>query len=156
MEDKLMEKEGVAAHVDPPTQSATMTIKVGPDKGWGTAKGVVPGDQAHHFITTVGIMGTVCGGIGGAVFISRDANADLVAFAALVLALIGAVLIAACSLARTRHEARVLPHEPVQPKQPGKPEGLQPLQPRNSASQSTANAADAGRVEVDRVSRLGI
>jgi len=95
---------GMDLHAEPPpTPSAEMTIMVGPAQSWRAA---VPGDQAHHLITTFGILGSACGGISGAVLTLRNPNLTVLALAELGLALVAALLITACSIARARQEER--------------------------------------------------
>src|ERR1700742_840384 len=50
----------------PPTSSAKMTISLRPDQLGGSAEGNVPPDQAHHLITTFGLLGIGVSGIAGA------------------------------------------------------------------------------------------
>jgi hypothetical protein len=79
-----------------PGPRAELMISVGPaPQQWGTAGGLVPADQAHHLITTFGILGCVTTGTGGAVF-TLQADGTTLAYAELALALIAAVLIAVC------------------------------------------------------------
>ena len=78
-----------------PTGFAELEIQVGPARSWGTAKGKVPPAQAHHLITTFGILGSVIAGIAGAVLTLRIASGlTAPAFAELALAVTSAVLIA--------------------------------------------------------------
>lgn len=82
-----------------PGPRAELQIDVGPlPKGWGSAKATVPADQAHHLITTSGILGSVAAGIGGAAFtLQAVSGAVTLAYAELMLAFVAAVLIAVCS-----------------------------------------------------------
>jgi hypothetical protein len=80
-----------------------MTITVGPAQ---SLRAAVPGDQAHHLITTFGILGSVCGGIGGAALTLRNQSLAGLALAELALALAAAVLIAVCGLTRARQDER--------------------------------------------------
>jgi|SRR5579875_3542569 len=76
----------------PPTGFAELDISVGPA---GHAHGRVPPEQAHHFITTSGIMGSVVTGISGAVLTLHVAPGLAgLALVELVLALAAALLIA--------------------------------------------------------------
>lgn len=78
-----------------PTGFAELEIQVGPAQSWGTAKGKVPPDQAHHLITTFGVLGSAIAGIAGAVLTLRIASGLIApAFAELTLAVASAVLIA--------------------------------------------------------------
>jgi hypothetical protein len=80
-----------------PTSSARLNIEVGPDRVGGTAEGNVPPDQAHHLITTFGLMGSGVIGVGGAALtLSIAPHFAVFALAELALALAIAVLIAAC------------------------------------------------------------
>ena len=128
-----MAKEDLALPAEPlPTSHARLTIKVGPDEPaklafgvgpdqrWGTAEGTVPPDQAHHLITTFGILGSACTGIAGAVLTLRIApSLTAPALAELALALLAAVLTAACSLTRARRDEQA----PEESREPGTPAG---------------------------------
>jgi hypothetical protein len=82
-----------------PGPQAELMISIGPaPQQWGTARGLVPADQAHHLITTFGILGSVVTGTGGAVF-TLHADAIALAYAELALALVAVVLIALCGRA---------------------------------------------------------
>jgi hypothetical protein len=102
-----------------PTPSAKMTISLRPDQFGGSAEvGNVPADQAHHLITTFGVVVIGFGGIGGAVltfYISSRSMA--LALAELALALAIAVLIAVCSRgsARRRSESETVSATSVDP-----------------------------------------
>jgi hypothetical protein len=87
---------GHEAALAEPSQHAELMISLGPAPQWGTARGLVPADQAHHLVTTFGILGSLVTGIGGAVLTLHTTVAAL-AYAELALALVAAVLIAACS-----------------------------------------------------------
>lgn len=79
-----------------PTAFAELKIQVSPDQPRGTAGGTKgPPGQAHHLITTCGVVGSVAAGIAGAVLTLR-ASPDLraPAFAELALAVTSAALIA--------------------------------------------------------------
>jgi hypothetical protein len=81
-----------------PGPRAELQMSIGPSlKQWGTFRGRVPADQAHHLITTFGILGSAAAGIGGAVFTPQDSSGPALAYAELALALIAAVLIALCA-----------------------------------------------------------
>jgi hypothetical protein len=85
-----------------PGPHAELVFTFGPAQRWGSAKGLVPADQAHHLVTTFGILGCLVTGIGGAVLTVRTASGwtDL-AYAELTLALVAVVLTAVCSRTRT-------------------------------------------------------
>jgi len=102
-----------------PSQHAELMISLGPAMQWGTARGLVPADQAHHLVTTSGILGSLVAGIGGAVLTVRTAPGfTALAYAELALALIAAALIAACSRPRAgpagerQKVPQALPHLP--------------------------------------------
>jgi hypothetical protein len=78
-----------------PTGFAELDIQIGPAQPWGTARGKVPPGQAHHLITTFGVLGSVIAGIAGAV-LTLHISAGLTApvFAELAVAIASAVLIA--------------------------------------------------------------
>jgi hypothetical protein len=101
-----MQKEVPALPAEPlPTPLARLTIKVGPEQHWGTAEGTVPPDQAHHLITTFGILASACTGIGGGVLtLSIVPSLTALALAELILSLVAMVLTAACSLTGARRE----------------------------------------------------
>ncbi len=89
--------------VERPTSFAELEIQVGPVVPWGTAKGRVPPGQTHYLITTFGVLGSVVTGTAGAVLTLRIApRLTGLALAELILALAGALIIAACGLARER------------------------------------------------------
>ena len=89
--------------VERPTSFAELEIQVGPAVPWGTAKGRVPPGQTHYLITTFGILGSVVTGTAGAVLTLRIApRLTGLALAELILALAGALIIAACGLAPER------------------------------------------------------
>jgi hypothetical protein len=88
------------AAAEPATEDAELMISIGPAPPWGTAKGLVPADQAQRLVTTSGILGSLAVGIGGAVLTLRAGSGFTVpAYAELALALVCAVLIAVCSRA---------------------------------------------------------
>jgi hypothetical protein len=87
-----------AAVAEPPSQHAELMISIGPAPQWGTAKGLVPADQAHHLVTTFGILGSLVTGAGTAVLTLRAGPGfTAAAYAELVLTLACAMLIAFCS-----------------------------------------------------------
>ncbi len=89
--------------VERPTSFAELEIQVGPAVPWGTARGRVPPGQTHYLITTFGILGSVVTGTAGAVLTLRIApRLTGLALAELILALTGALIIAACGLAQER------------------------------------------------------
>jgi hypothetical protein len=84
-----------AGAVEPPTPYAELTVQLGPAQQWGTAKGKVPPEQAHHLITTFGIVSSVTAGIAGSVLTLRiAAGLTMAAYAELGVALAAAALIA--------------------------------------------------------------
>jgi hypothetical protein len=82
-----------------PSPRAELEISIGPSpKHWGTFWGRVPADQAHHLITTFGILGSATAGIGGAILTFQASGGRVaLAYAELALALIATLLIAFCS-----------------------------------------------------------
>jgi hypothetical protein len=82
--------------VEAPTALAELKIQVSPDPPQviaGAIKG--PSGQAHHLITTCGVLGSVVAGIAGAVLTLRASPRLLApAFAELALAATSATLIA--------------------------------------------------------------
>ncbi len=81
--------------VEPPSPYAELVIQLGPTQPWGSARGKVPPEQAHHLITTFGIVSSVAAGIAGTVLTLRIATGLTgPAYAELGLALGAAVLIA--------------------------------------------------------------
>lgn len=103
--------------IEQPTQAAELKLTIGP----ATAGGTVPPGDAHHFITTFGIAGSVAAGIAGVVLTLRiasgvvalhvDSGLTILALAELGLGLLGAALIAVCS----RRTARVRRQRPEGP-----------------------------------------
>jgi hypothetical protein len=78
-----------------PSQYAELVVQLGPAQPWGTAKGKVPPEQAHHLITTFGIVAAVIAGIAGTVLTLRiSAQLAGPAYAELGLAFGATVLIA--------------------------------------------------------------
>ena len=83
-----------AAQLPEPTEFAELEISLGPTP---RARGRIPPDQAHHFITTFGLLSCAASGIGGAVLTLRIvASLTGLALAELGLALVVALLIAVC------------------------------------------------------------
>jgi hypothetical protein len=78
-----------------PSRYAELVVQLGPAQQWGSARGKVPPEHTHHFITTFGIVTSVAAGIAGAVLTLRIA-AGLTgpAYAELGLAFVAALLIA--------------------------------------------------------------
>jgi hypothetical protein len=114
-----------AAVAEPPSQHAELMISIGPAPQWGTAKGLVPADQAHHLVTASGILGSLAIGTGGAVFILHAGPGFAVAaYAELALALVCAVLIAVCS--RTKANVKGRRQKAASPS-PGPSSGKRPL-----------------------------
>jgi hypothetical protein len=95
-----MEKNYQAGHEDEgvPGPRAELQISMGPAPGQEhSIRGLVHADQAHHLITTFGILGSVATGTVAAVLtVQSVAGAAGLAYAELVLALIAAVVIAVC------------------------------------------------------------
>jgi hypothetical protein len=77
-----------------PGPYAELTLQLGPAQQWGTAQGKVPPEQAHHLITTFGIVSSVIAGIAGSVLTLRiAAGLTVAAYAELGVALAAAALI---------------------------------------------------------------
>jgi hypothetical protein len=91
-----------------PGPSAKLTIKVGPTQPWGIAEGTVPPDQAHHLITTFGIVASAFTGTGAAVLTLQiaPAHSTMLAFGELIAGLAAGILVAACSLRQARRRRR--------------------------------------------------
>lgn len=104
----MITEQDAAPHAEPPSPRATLRIEVGPDRG--IAEGNVPDDQARHLITTFGILGSTCAGIGGAVLTLRGhPSLSLLPIAELGLGFVASVLIAVCGfIAGKRQEKRDL------------------------------------------------
>jgi hypothetical protein len=84
-----------AGAVEPPSPYAELTVQLGPAQRWGSARGKVPPEQAHHLITTFGIVSSVIAGIAGSVLTLRiAAGLTVAACAELGVALAAAALIA--------------------------------------------------------------
>jgi hypothetical protein len=77
----------------PPGPDARLELSV---TKWGSFISRVPADQAHHLITTFGIVVSGIAGITGAVQTFHATHDALPAYAELALALIAAVLVAVC------------------------------------------------------------
>ena len=129
-ETAVVAQANAAGRVQPlPSPRAQIKIKVGPDRGWGSAQGSVPPDQAHHLITTFGVLGVAGMGIAGAVLTLRiSAGLSGAAFAELAVALVAMVLIVACSLGRARRQeqGRERSHVPSAPGASGRPDKSNP------------------------------
>jgi hypothetical protein len=108
--------------VEPPSPYAELVVKVGPAQRWGTAKGRVPPEQAHHLITTFGIVAIVIAGIAGAVLTLRIA-AGLTgpAYAELGLAFVAAAMITARRAVIRAVRPQELPE--TRARGPGNPKG---------------------------------
>jgi hypothetical protein len=81
---------------------------MGPTQVGGTAEGNVPPDQAHHLITTFGILGCAITGSAAAVATLRLAPAGAApaaAFAVLAFNLAAAILIGLCGHTRARRKS---------------------------------------------------
>ena len=104
-----------ASPVEPPSSYAELVVQLGPAQPWGTAKGKVPPEQAHHLITTFGIVSSVVAGITGTVLTLRIApGLTGPAYAELALALAAAVLIAARRAAIRPDRPRGLQRTPAE------------------------------------------
>ena len=91
-----------------PSPNAELMITVGPTERW-RASGRVPSDEAHHLITTFGVLTSTVAGIGGAVLTLNVANGTTgVAFAAaiLTLSLIATILITVVGRSRVPRRGR--------------------------------------------------
>lgn len=91
-----------------PTSSARLSISMGPTQVGGTAEGNVPPDQAHHLITTFGILGCAITGSAAAVATLRLAPAGAApaaAFAVLAFNLAAAILIGLCGHTPARRKS---------------------------------------------------
>lgn len=130
-----------------PTTSAMMRIKVGPDGWGGSVDGVVPNGQAHHFISTLGIMGSTWAGLLAAAYSTQHSSAVALPLAELGTGLLASLLIAICG--RAKRPVSAIPAEPGDPAAPEVPAG--PAVP-------TAQQADhRGRaVRQHRRSRTGL
>lgn len=90
-----------------PTQFAELKISVGPIQHLST-EGTVSPDQAHHLVTTFGLLASVVAGVGGAVLtlhVVHGTTGVVLAFAELALALVAAVLIAVVARAPRRRSS---------------------------------------------------
>jgi hypothetical protein len=94
----MMKEEPVllAGHL---TEAALLTVVVTDDPRSGQ-----PGqrDGRRHLMTTFGILGSACAGIGGAVLTARGSHPGSLPYAELALAFIGVLLIAALGFACAR------------------------------------------------------
>lgn len=122
MRSKVRSNETVVAeNSDPhrePTPQAEMHVILGPAPSW---KAAVPSDQAHHLITTTGIVVITCTAIGCAVLTSRDSSLTGLALAELILAFLAAALVAACGVIRAgkRQSAKSPEQRPAEPGKQG-------------------------------------
>ena len=91
-----MEKEEVVLSADRPTSAAALTVIVREDVRSDPSSGAI------HAITTVGILGTVGVGIGGAVLTARHRGPGLLPYAELAVALAASALIAGRGLSRRK------------------------------------------------------
>jgi hypothetical protein len=82
-----------------PGPDAELKLSVTP---WGSFISRVPADQAHHLITTFGIMVSAVAGTVGAVLVFHATRDALPVYAMLGLALVAAVLVAVCGRLETR------------------------------------------------------
>jgi hypothetical protein len=101
----VMEADNQPGHEDVPAPgpNAELTLSISSVPPWGALKGLVPADQAHHLITTSGILGSAVTGTAGAVLTLRaSGGGTALAYAELALALIAAALIAVCGRSGTR------------------------------------------------------
>lgn len=90
-----------------PSSSARLKLELGPDRVGGLAEGVVPPDQAHHLITTFGLLGTGFMGTAGAVLtLYVDPRLPGLALAQLGMALAIAALIAVCGRRQAKRRRR--------------------------------------------------
>jgi hypothetical protein len=103
-----MEKEDVVLSADRPTSAAALTVIVREDVRSRPSSG------ATHAITTVGILGTVGVGIGGAVLTARHRGPGLLPYAELAVALAASALIAGRGLSR-RSGQPLVPAEVLKP-----------------------------------------
>jgi len=93
--------------VEQPTRAAQLTITEQPARvkitarRWGSAEGIVPPTEAHHLITTIGLIGSVITGTAGAVLTLRiDPHLTVLAAAELAVATMIATLVALCGRRR--------------------------------------------------------
>jgi hypothetical protein len=91
------------ADLPAPGPDAELVLSINSVPPGGALKGRVPADQAHHLITTSGILASGIAGITGAVLtLHAPGESAAAAYAELALALIAAVLIAVCGRSGTR------------------------------------------------------
>jgi hypothetical protein len=76
---------------------AKLKFSIGTMPPKGSITGLVPAGQAHHLITTFGIVLAAVAGIGGAVLTLHATSDAITVYAELALALVASVLIAVCS-----------------------------------------------------------
>jgi len=105
-----MQQNNQASHEDGgvpgPRAELQISMEPAPRQG-GSIRGLVLADQAHHLITTFGILGSVATGTGAAVLTLQSvADAVGLAYAELALALIAAVAIAVCGGTSTKGRGR--------------------------------------------------
>jgi len=124
-----MTSDSPAAHepgpAEQPTQAAELKVAVGP----ATAGGSVPPGEAHHYITTFGILVSVIAGIAGAVLTLRigsgvltlrvTSGLTILGLAELGVALASAVIIAICGWGQ--NNGRAEEHAPANPPEPAIP-----------------------------------
>jgi hypothetical protein len=113
-----------AGPVEPPSPYAELIVQLGPAQPWGTAKGKgkVPPEQAHHLITTFGIVSSVVAGIAGAVLTLRiAAGLSGPAYAELGIACAAAVLITLRHLVIRAGKPQGLPEANKRQPEPGGP-----------------------------------
>jgi hypothetical protein len=104
-----------AAHVDIQKTSGGAWVKVRAWR-WLTGEGNVPPGEARYLIAMIGTVSCVVSGIGGAVLIPGSAPERApVVFAALGLALVGAVLVAVGYFRRETPDGGRAPQEPDKP-----------------------------------------
>ena len=88
-------QHAVETSAEAPSQYSELVVKLGPAERGGSAKGTVPPEHTHHFITTFGTVASVVAGITGAVLTLRvAAGLSGPAYAELAIAFGAAVLIA--------------------------------------------------------------
>ena len=108
------EQPTTAAHVKIQTRGGAW-VKLSAWR-WLTGEGNVPPGEARYFIAMIGMVTCVVSGIGGAVLIPGGAPERApVVFAALGLALVGAVLVAASYFRRETPDDTPAPQDPDKP-----------------------------------------
>lgn len=100
-----------ADSVGPASEHASLKVILGAvPRQWGDLRATVPPSQARHLITISGILGCVITGTASAVLtLQLSARLVVPAYAEVALALIGAVLMAFCSLTETRKQGTAQP-----------------------------------------------